>query len=135
MKGSLKLAEGISTIQQLTQVNADSRRIIFEVNGPDYSVQLFEVLSDEPLGGHVHTRKREIFTIIEGGGEYSWCEADADGVQLSVVVTTEVYPREVIEVRPGVAHQFRLQPGSILHCFSSAPFNPLDKDMTVVNAF
>ena len=57
-------------IQTFTLVHADHRRIISEVNGPDYSVQRFEILGTVPLGNHYHEHKTETFIITKAAANW-----------------------------------------------------------------
>ncbi len=105
----------------------DPRRDIREFNGEQFAVQLFEIkASDLPLGKHAHAKKFEVFTILEGGGLLLTCRVDGKGNQLRELENHNLVAGSVVRLEPYTAHTFYLAPGSKMHCYSSAPFDPTD---------
>ncbi len=115
---------------QVIYAHEDERRKIEECNADGFSVQMFTVkVSDIPLGLHAHGKKSEVFTILEGDGEVLTCPVSPTGKQTGEIERIAVSAGSVVRIPPFVAHTFYLAPGSRMHCFSSAPFDPAAQDM------
>lgn len=116
---------------EITSAHSDTRRAISEWNGPDRSVQGFEIFNcPDPLGKHFHRNKEEVFIITEGGGTLLLCNVDKDGNRggdVSEVILTE---GSVVVIKPFTAHTFYLEPGTKMLCYSTAPFDPSDMPPT-----
>ena len=111
-------------------VQEDKRRAIAECNGDDFSVQHFEVKESIPLGNHFHRGKFEVFTILEGGGIVITHLVDENGHPIGDKLVTKIGKLSVIKIHPYTAHTFYLDPGTKMTCFSSAPFDEKNQDMT-----
>ena len=120
--------EGCSSlVGKVKEVHADTRRTISELNGSDFSVQLFKVYqSNLPLGKHAHRARMETFTILCGEGFVLICTVDGQGNKLGIPERHELTAGSVIHIPPHVAHTFYLSPGTEMHCYSSAAFDPSD---------
>jgi dTDP-4-dehydrorhamnose 3,5-epimerase-like enzyme len=119
-------------IGALALVSEDNRRRIREFNGSDFSLQGFEIYAAIPLGNHFHEKKEETFVLTSGKGKLLTQNilVDEDGARSVGDVREFILEAPmVIRVPRYVAHTFVLDPGSTMMCFSSAPFNPDDKDM------
>jgi dTDP-4-dehydrorhamnose 3,5-epimerase-like enzyme len=112
----------------LKRVHEDDRRVIFEFDkGSNFSVQLFQVkATDLPLGKHAHGKKTETFTLIAGNGYVLICRVDEAGNQIGTVERHELTGGSVVRVEPLEAHTFYLAPKSVLHNYSSTPFDVED---------
>ena len=114
----------LGAVGVLTLAHEDTRRRIEEYNGSDFSVQLFEIYTEIPLGNHYHKRKTETFIILVGGGRLLLQHMSG-----GVVEEKRLARGDVIRMSPLVAHTFFLTPGSQMVCYSSVPFDPNDMDM------
>ena len=122
-----------AAVQSLQLVHEDNRRAIYEVNGSDFSVQYFKINSEpvlKGLGNHYHRKKSEVFTILSGGGLVLLQDVNNDGQPVGEVRVQELNPRDVVTIPSFVVHTFHLRPDSEMHCYSTKPFDPNDKDMT-----
>ena len=113
----------------LKSVKEDGRRKIEEFSSleGDFSIQLFTILSEQPLGDHYHEEKDEIFVILEGSGKLVTDSIDKEawggGRYLN---SCELKIGSVVLVKKRVAHRFILEPGSKMICFSSKAFDEND---------
>lgn len=113
----------------LREVDTDPRRAVLEHNGGDYSIQHFTIgKKRSALGNHYHKGKREIFTILMGGGYVVTQRVDEDGRPIGTIFKTSLKEGNVIVVDPFTTHTFVLEQGTEMICFSSAPFDPNNMD-------
>jgi oxalate decarboxylase/phosphoglucose isomerase-like protein (cupin superfamily) len=93
------------------------------------------VLGEEkPLGQHFHELKAETFVCIAGEGGTVWVARaeridEGRGRIIGQVTQIEFVPGTVVYVPPYCTHCFRLKKGTKMICFSSEPFNEINKDM------
>ncbi|HEY9690759.1 MAG TPA: hypothetical protein V6D15_00970 [Oculatellaceae cyanobacterium] len=109
--------------------HGDERRIIDDCNLNGCGIQHFYIKSSEPLGNHYHKNKREVFVIVEGKGIFTYLPLNQEGKPIGKQKTIPVKTGNVIKVAPFTAHAFRLNIGSTMWCFSSAPFDSDNLDM------
>ncbi len=109
--------------------HGDERRIIDDCNLNECGIQHFYIKSTEPLGNHYHKNKQEVFVIVEGKGIFTYLPLNHEGKPLGKQKTISVKKGNVIKVDPFTAHAFRLNIGSTMWCFSSAPFDQDNLDM------
>ena len=116
------------TCGSVTLVNADIRRSISEYNDArlDYSIQLFTVHQPIPLGNHYHTKKFEVFVILEGEGMLTSCAVDTQGNRIGRRATKTITAPFTIRIEPYTAHAFILHPGSKMLCYSSKSYDHSD---------
>lgn len=114
---SRALSNGVCS---LPLVHEDSRRRVYDLAIPGGSLKRIEVLSQQSLGNHYHERCTENYLIVSGGGTYTSCRTDASDTAES---TVGVAPGDLIHIPPRVAHAFRLEPGTMLVCYSTAAFD------------
>lgn len=126
---------------QLTLVHSDARRSIREYNGPDFSVQGFEVYSaDIPLGNHYHKKAvwhtnpdlwklSEVFVFDEGWGWLLLQQLDPEWKVMSRIEKIKIRIWDVLPIPPFLAHTLFLEPGTKFRWFRPYPFDPKDMDM------
>lgn len=114
----------------------NSIRKIEECNTDDFSIQRFTIYDKFPLGNHYHNRKHETFKIVRGGGKVTVVRGEKiETLDIGPVPNTRLredktlLPGSVVHIAPGDAHRFILEPGSVMLCFSSEPFDENNKDM------
>jgi len=105
----------------------DDRRSIHEEDdeAAGTSTQAFLVkMNGLPLGNHFHTKKIEMFYILEGEVEHL---ITADPASSNTTNDRANIPAgSLIVMPPGVAHTFFLTPGSRMICYASERFDPDD---------
>ena len=109
--------------------HGDERRIIYDCNLNECGIQHFYIKSTEPLGNHYHKNKQEVFVIVQGEGIFAYLPLTQEGKPIGKQKIIPVKTGNVIKVAPFTAHAFRLNIGSTMWCFSSAPFDPKNMDM------
>lgn len=118
------------TFGRVALAHEDERRKIEEFNSDSFSVQMFDIKSSNmplmPLGKHAHSRKFEVFTILEGSGELLTCNIDPAENNQGVATRMSLERGSVVCLPPHVAHTFYLTSGSKMHCFSSRAFDQTD---------
>lgn len=116
-------------VSSLRMVDTDPRRVVLEHNGGDYSIQHFTIGEKRSaLGNHYHKGKREVFTILNGGGYIVTQRVDEDGRPIGTIFKTSLKEGNVIVIDPFMTHTFVLEPGTQMISYSSAPFDPKNMD-------
>jgi len=120
---------------QLTLINEDSRRKIYEWNFLRSSVQCFDGKAgiEKPLGNHHHPDKDEVFLFREAEGYVLTYPVDSEGKRCGAQAEWKIGPMVTIRIPRYTAHRFVFtKPSPQFECFSSAPFN---KYMPEANEF
>ena len=111
----------------IKQVSDNSRRIIWEKNYENSSIQFFLIKPNaNALGNHYHAKKNEVFTFHTGGGTLQTLMVDPDGKPISGLEQQYVQAGDNILIDSHVVHRFDLEGGTIFECWSSKPFDPSD---------
>ena len=108
-------------------VHGDHRRRIYEWNGPEGSIQYFEILEKTPLGNHYHKEKDEKVEILAGSGEvYIQVVFSMNEQPVSHLHNRPLKAGDKLRVAPFEAHTFVLEAGSKMVCRSDQPWNSKD---------
>ncbi len=119
----------------LTHGHQDSRRLIEEYNGVNFSVQRFTVKDGSAgLWHHFHLKwdhdLSEVFIIEQGGGRLLLQNIDSSSSKPNwEIQEKEVKKWDIIVIPPYQAHTFYLESDSIMRWFRPYPFDPDNMDM------
>ena len=107
----------------------DDRRIIHEINFADSAVQEFTLKKEAILGNHYHKEKSETFVVTKGKGIVVLCPLDTDGNKIGEPTQANIHENMVINIPKYMAHTFKLEEGTVMLCYSSAPYDNNNKDL------
>lgn len=118
----------------LTHGHQDSRRLIEEYNGVNFSVQRFTVFDNKVwLGNHYHRKWEqdlsEVFMIEAGQGTLILKNLEEFWTPSSEQEVMNIKKWDIIVIPPYQAHTFFLEVGSIMRWFRPYPFDPDNMDM------
>ncbi len=110
--------------------HVDDRRLLEECNRESDSWQRFNIFKGEVvLADHYHEGKNETFYFVEGSGIILLAHVDKNGVVIGDVERVFVQPGTIMTIPPYMAHQFVMEEGAYFVCYSTAPFDPNNKDL------
>ncbi len=121
--------ELLALVSRSKPASSDERRTIYEPVNGDFDARrldTFEFKEPVPIGNHFHEQSDELFFIVSGSIR-TLALADIDSNESVILENLGPYTR--IRVPRRVAHAMIPEPGTVMVCLATEPFNEAKQDL------